>query len=73
MDDTYRVSPPGRYIYNGCVLYCPTCRADRGLTFTTSATGDHVTGSCPNGHVWDECSLPPMDLREQAIKEQNRS
>lgn len=70
---TYRAGATGMYIFNGYVLDCPTCGADRGLLFTTTGTSYWVTGSCPNNHVWEERRLPAEAVREAAIASERRS
>jgi hypothetical protein len=72
MGATYWVRVEGRYIFNSIVLTCPTCGADRGLTFTTSVSGYNVTGSCPNSHVWDEVRVPAVAVRQAAIDSERK-
>lgn len=69
---TYLAQCTGQRVLGNTVLGCPTCGTDRGLAFTASNASDDVTGSCPNGHVWDERRYPAAYVREDAIDSARR-
>ena len=67
MDITYRVWTSGHINVNFEAITCPTCGTDRGLCLTTAGDGQPVTGSCPNGHVWDERRVLASETKQIAI------
>lgn len=69
MSITYRAWTSDRITVNFTeVIICPECKADRGLCLTTSGDGHPVTGSCPDGHVWDEHRVSGSDIKRTAIE-----
>jgi len=68
MSITYRAWTHDRITVNfSHVITCPECKADRGLCLTTSGDGRPVTGSCPDGHVWDERRVTGSEIKAIAI------
>lgn len=66
-DITYRVWTFADIKVNLQTITCPECDADRGICLTTQGDGRPVTGSCPDGHVWDERRLTGSETKETAI------
>lgn len=72
MDITYRISTPDQITIGfHIILTCPACGADRGLCLTTAGDYKPVTGSCPNGHVWDERRVFGAEVKRIAIETAN--
>jgi hypothetical protein len=67
MSATYRVHTYADIRINFETLTCPACGANRGLCLTTSGDGQPVTGSCPDGHFWDEHRLTGSEVKDTAI------
>lgn len=69
---TYLIQTPDRITVNSIqVITCPACGADRGLCLTTAGWGSPVTGSCPNGHIWDERRVSGDGVQRAAIEAAN--
>lgn len=68
MANEFRVTVTGQWTNLGSVLDCPTCGADRGLTFSTGLNLQTVTASCPNRHVWSEGRIPGSAVRDQYLQ-----
>lgn len=67
MSVTYRVWTYADIKVGFETIDCPVCGIDRGLCLTTSGDGQPVTGSCPNGHLWDEHRLTGSEVKYTAI------
>jgi hypothetical protein len=63
---THQITVGGRFNLNNQVIDCPQCGAVRGLTFAVFPEALCPRGSCPGGHVWDECRVPAEAVREAA-------
>jgi hypothetical protein len=68
VDITYRAWT-SEHIFVGLMpIGCPTCGVDRGLCLTTAGDSRPVTGSCPNGHVWDENRVTGREVSQTALQ-----
>lgn len=68
MSVTYRVWTYADIKANSQTITCPACSADRGICLTTTDDGQPVTGSCPDGHVWDEHRVTGSTIKVTAIE-----